>query len=123
MIVFTKKDELTELGMTLDEYMESAPEKMKEFFKKHKERCVLFNNRSKEAKENEEQVRNFQSVLDSLITENDKVGERYCSTLYVKEASQVSSLSKLRQQVKEGDCTFFQQVEYVVKNALGYYMF
>ncbi len=106
--------------MTLEKYMESAPDKMKEFFKKYKGRCVLFNNRS-EVEENEEQVRNFQSVLDRIIKENEKVDERYCSTLCVKEASPVSSLAELRKQVENGDCTFFQQVEYVVRKALGYY--
>ncbi|KAI3684584.1 hypothetical protein L6452_33808 [Arctium lappa] len=75
IVVFTGADELEEDGKTLEEFLCNCPEALKEILRLCGNRCVLFDNRTKDQTKKANQVQNLLSLVNMVLEKNG--GEPY----------------------------------------------
>ncbi|KAL7118291.1 hypothetical protein ACP275_03G126700 [Erythranthe tilingii] len=82
IIVYTRGDELEYHGLTLDDYFgRNYPELLKEMLKMCGNRCVLFDNRTKDETKKYEQLNELLSVVNDVVDSNG--GKPYLNELFV----------------------------------------
>lgn len=81
IIVFTRKDDLDRDGKTIDDFLESAPENLKDIIRKFSYRYIAFNNRA-ESPEKENQVKHLLKMIDEIFRQNN--GSHYTNDMYEK---------------------------------------
>lgn len=79
IIVFTRKDELDRDGKTINDFIESAPENLKEIIRKFSYRYIAFNNRA-DSPEKESQVKHLLKMIDEIVRQNN--GTCYTNVMY-----------------------------------------
>ncbi|KAI7732267.1 hypothetical protein M8C21_024452, partial [Ambrosia artemisiifolia] len=80
IVVFTGGDELEENEQTLEEFLEDCPESLKETLSLCGDRCVLFDNRSKDQKKKTQQVQELLSLVNMVLTKNN--GKPYTDEIF-----------------------------------------
>ncbi|XP_010262443.1 PREDICTED: immune-associated nucleotide-binding protein 8-like [Nelumbo nucifera] len=119
IFVFTGGDELED-DQTLDDYLEDeCPQPLKEFLKSYRDRTVLFDNKTKNDEKKDNQVKQFLSIVDTVVAKNggkpykneffvqlhertDKTYEERLKEVRDKVASKLKqTISKLQQQLAE----------------------
>ncbi|KAL7118285.1 hypothetical protein ACP275_03G126500 [Erythranthe tilingii] len=106
IVVFTGGDDLDENDETLDDYLgrDDCPQSLKETLKMCGNRCVLFDNRTKDETKKYEQLNELLSVVNDVVDSND--GKPYSDELFVelkKDSKQKESLLKEEQLQKSFD--------------------
>ncbi|KAH6789020.1 P-loop containing nucleoside triphosphate hydrolases superfamily protein [Perilla frutescens var. hirtella] len=97
VVVFTGGDDLEENEETLDDYLgRDCPEPLKDILKMCGNRCVLFDNKTKEKAKKSEQLKKLVSLVDMVVEKNGR--KPYTDELFVelKEGA-----NKLRDQTAE----------------------
>ncbi|XP_022152452.1 immune-associated nucleotide-binding protein 9-like [Momordica charantia] len=99
IVVFTGGDELEENDETLEDYLgRSCPDPLKDILALCKNRCVLFDNKTKDEMKRVEQVEQLLSLVTGIIIQNG--GHPYTDELFTE--LKVGAM-KLRDQQKEVD--------------------
>ncbi|KAK7247201.1 hypothetical protein RIF29_42078 [Crotalaria pallida] len=99
IVVFTGGDSLEEDEETLDDYLgRECPEPLQEILALCENRCVLFDNRTKDERKKFEQVQQLLSLVNTVISQNG--GRPYADELFteLKEGAK-----KLDTQLREAD--------------------
>ncbi|CAJ2655397.1 unnamed protein product [Trifolium pratense] len=83
IVVFTGGDDLEDNDETLDDYLgRECPETLKEFLTLCGNRCVLFDNKTKDEKKQSEQVQRLLSFVNTVVSNND--GRPYTDELFTE---------------------------------------
>ncbi|KAL9432456.1 hypothetical protein AB3S75_027483 [Citrus x aurantiifolia] len=83
IVVFTGGDELEDNDETLEDYLGRAcPKPLKEILKLCDNRCVLFDNKTKDAAKRTEQVRKLLSLVNFVIVQNG--GQPYTNEIFAE---------------------------------------
>ncbi|KAJ0746150.1 putative AIG1-type guanine nucleotide-binding (G) domain-containing protein [Helianthus annuus] len=80
IVVFTGGDELEENEQTLEEFLEDYPESLKETLSLCGDRCVLFDNRTKDQRKKMQQVQELLSLVNLVLTKNN--GKPYTDEIF-----------------------------------------
>ncbi|XP_061988608.1 immune-associated nucleotide-binding protein 9-like [Rosa rugosa] len=97
IIVFTGGDELEENDSTLEDYLgRDCPEPLKEILGLCGNRCVLFDNKTKDESKRVEQVQRLLSLVNLVIAQND--GRPYTDEIFAEVKKEAM---KLRDQQEE----------------------
>ncbi|KAK1407577.1 hypothetical protein QVD17_39197 [Tagetes erecta] len=80
IVVFTGGDELEENEQTLEEFLEDCPESLKETLSLCGNRCVLFDNRTKDQSKKTQQVQELLSLVNTVLTKNN--GKPYTDEIF-----------------------------------------
>ncbi|KAL1534135.1 Immune-associated nucleotide-binding protein 9 [Salvia divinorum] len=97
VVVFTGGDDLEENEETLDDYLgRGCPEPLREILKMCGDRCVLFDNKTKDAAKKLEQLKQLLSLVDKVIERNG--GRPYTDDVFVELKK---GANKLRDQTAE----------------------
>ncbi|KAK9075548.1 hypothetical protein SSX86_003873 [Deinandra increscens subsp. villosa] len=80
IVVFTGGDELEENEQTLEEFLEDSPESLKETLSLCGDRCVLFDNRTKDLSKKTQQVQELLSLVNMVLTKNN--GKPYTDEIF-----------------------------------------
>ncbi|KAK9080221.1 hypothetical protein SSX86_001897 [Deinandra increscens subsp. villosa] len=70
IVVFTGGDELEENEQTLVDFLKDCPESLKETLRLCGNRCVVFDNRTKDQRKKTQQVQALLSLVNAVLTEN-----------------------------------------------------
>lgn len=81
IFVFTRKDDLVNDGKTINEFIDNAPEDLKEIIRNCGNRYIAFNNRAK-SPERENQVEHLLRMIDNIVLQNN--GTQYTNEMYVE---------------------------------------
>ncbi|KNA11071.1 hypothetical protein SOVF_138520, partial [Spinacia oleracea] len=99
IVVFTGGDDLEDDGETLEQYLgRQCPEPLKNILKICKDRCALFDNKTKDITKKEEQVQKLLQLVDKVSEENG--GKPYTNDIF-KELKK--GAMKFRRQEKDVD--------------------
>lgn len=79
ILVFTRKDDLDFEMRTLREYLEGAPENLKDIIQKCNNRCIAFNNRD-ESPTQEKQAEELIHMVNDIVRQNS--GNFYTNEIY-----------------------------------------
>lgn len=79
IVLFTRKDDLDEEGITIDDHIASVPQTLQTFIAKCGRRVIAFNNRLK-WNEGDDQVRELLSMIYTNVEKNN--GECYTDKMY-----------------------------------------
>ncbi|GER38666.1 P-loop containing nucleoside triphosphatehydrolases superfamily protein [Striga asiatica] len=83
VVVFTGGDDLEENEETLNDYLgRSCPEPLKEILRMCGNRCVLFDNKTKEAGKKSKQLKQLLSLVNSVVDKNG--GKPYTDELFIE---------------------------------------
>ncbi|MFS7938807.1 putative AIG1-type guanine nucleotide-binding (G) domain-containing protein [Helianthus anomalus] len=80
IVVFTGGDELEENEQTLEEFLEDYPESLKETLSLCGDRCVVFDNRTKDQRKKMQQVQELLSLVNMVLTKNN--GKPYTDEIF-----------------------------------------
>ncbi|KAM0019283.1 putative AIG1-type guanine nucleotide-binding (G) domain-containing protein [Helianthus debilis subsp. tardiflorus] len=80
IVVFTGGDELEENEQTLEEFLEDYPESLKETLSLCGDRCVVFDNRTKDQRKKTQQVQELLSLVNMVLTKNN--GKPYTDEIF-----------------------------------------
>ncbi|KAI3717682.1 hypothetical protein L1987_69449 [Smallanthus sonchifolius] len=80
IVVFTGGDELEENEQTLEEFLEDCPDSLKETLSLCGNRCVLFDNRTKDHRKKTQQVQELLSLVNMVLTKNN--GKPYTDEIF-----------------------------------------
>lgn len=99
IVVFTGGDELEDNDETLEDYLgRECPEPLQKILEVCKNRCVLFDNKTKDPAKKAEQLQKLLNLVDAVVEENG--GQPYSDVLF--EELKKGAL-KLRQQAENVD--------------------
>lgn len=79
IILFTRKDELDDYEITLEDYIQGSPEDLKTFIAKCNNRVIAFNNKAA-SHEKEKQVKDLLKLIDDMVCQNK--GEFFTNDMY-----------------------------------------
>lgn len=79
IFVFTRKDDLNAENKTLKEYLDKAPDSLKDFIKKCNNRCIAINNRGDDLTQ-EKQVEDLLEMITDVVRQNG--GKHYTNEAY-----------------------------------------
>ncbi|CAA0818444.1 P-loop containing nucleoside triphosphate hydrolases superfamily protein [Striga hermonthica] len=83
VVVFSGGDDLEENDETLNDYLgRSCPEPLKEILRMCGNRCVLFDNKTKEADKKSKQLKQLISLVNSVVDKNG--GKPYTDELFIE---------------------------------------
>lgn len=88
VVVFTRKDDLMHDGSSIEEYIKTAPESLKQLINNCNGRYLAFDNRAR-GTERDKQVKNLLAMIDEILIAND--GNWYTISMY-EEAERVMNL-------------------------------
>lgn len=80
IVLFTKKDDLDYNKITLDSYIDMAPESLRTIIEKCNSRYIAFNNRAQDSTRND-QVRDLLVKVDKVLVEN--LGKYYTNDMFL----------------------------------------
>ncbi|KAL3641847.1 hypothetical protein CASFOL_012662 [Castilleja foliolosa] len=83
IVVFTGGDDLEENEETLNDYLgRDCPEPLQEILRKCGNRCVLFNNKTKDEAQKSDQLKLLLSLVNTVVNENG--GKPYTDELFIE---------------------------------------
>ncbi|KAI3821175.1 hypothetical protein L1987_08734 [Smallanthus sonchifolius] len=80
VVVFTGGDELEENEQTLEEFLEDCPKSLKDTLSLCGDRCVLFDNRTKDQRKKAQQVQELLALVNMVLTKNN--GKPYTDEIF-----------------------------------------
>ena len=96
-MVFTRKDDLDDDGITIEEFLEDVPTYMQQLLVACNRRYVAFNNRLKpKGEKNNKQVRMLLKIVDGLIKSNK--GKYFSSKQYEEAEAKIKEDLKIQRQ-------------------------
>ncbi|KAL8467335.1 hypothetical protein ACS0TY_036164 [Phlomoides rotata] len=100
IVVFTGGDDLEENDEILDDYLgRDCPEPLKETLEMCGNRCVLFNNKTKEKVKKFEQLTTLLSLVNTVVHNNG--GKPYTDELFIELMKGANKLRELKDQTAE----------------------
>ncbi|XP_046357551.2 GTPase IMAP family member 9-like isoform X2 [Haliotis rufescens] len=81
IILFTRKDDLIHENLTIEEFIQKVPDKLKALLLACKSRFVCFNNRAQSENERDQDVQSLLNVVDKMVSANG--GKCYSNWMYV----------------------------------------
>ncbi|KAK9049072.1 hypothetical protein SSX86_031962 [Deinandra increscens subsp. villosa] len=104
IIVFTCGDELEEDGRTLEDFLSGCSKPLKEILHQCGDRCVLFENRTKDEAKKSSQVKQLLSYVNMVLEKND--GQPYTNEVW----------AMFQEEVSENESAILTRTEEVVEN-------
>ncbi|PIN11434.1 hypothetical protein CDL12_15973 [Handroanthus impetiginosus] len=114
IVVFTGSDDLEENGETLDDYLgRHCPEPLKETLKMCGNRCVVFDNKTKDEYKKYKQLRELLSFVNNVVENNG--GKPYTDQLFVELKAINSSEGYSKQEISDLQDQFQKSYEDLLK--------
>lgn len=99
IVLFTRKDDLDAENMTIEQHIQSSPEKLKDLIKRCGNRKIAFNNRLKGEQQNA-QVKELLAKISENVKQND--GKYYTNDMYIETEKMLKKKEEeLKQKLKE----------------------